>query len=394
VIRPAFLNALGIVCALGASSDEVVRRLFAGESGLIADDRYSPGRATPLGAYDGPLPPLDGLPVELHSRNNALVIAAARQIAPAVAAAVDRYGAHRVAVAIGSSTSGISESEGAIRHLLEDGRLPDEFHLAQQELASPARMVARALGATGPAHVISTACASSAKALASAARLLQLGLADAVVTGGVDTIGAFTLAGFDSLQLISTDRCNPLSANRKGINLGEAAALFLMTREPATVGLRGWGETTDGYHFSAPDPQGIGARMAIEQALVRGGASAKSVEYINLHGTGTHQNDATESVSIHATLGDAIPMSSTKPLSGHALGAAGALEAAFCWLTMQDENRTGRLPPHLWDGIADPALPELHIVAAGETLGHPPRLTLSTSFAFGGANAVLLLGRE
>ncbi len=160
------------------------------------------------------------------------------------------------------------------------------------------------------------------------------------------------------------------------------------------MSLRGWGETTDGYHFSAPDPQGLGAREAIEQALARGGASASDIEYLNLHGTGTPQNDAAESMSIHATLGDAILMSSTKPLSGHALGAAGALEAAFCWLTMQDENRAGRLPPHLWDGVADPALPVLRPVAPGETLGHPPRFTLSNSFAFGGANAVLLLGRE
>ncbi len=339
-------------------------------------------------------PTLDGLPLGLRSRNNAFAAAAAEQIAPAVAAAVERYGAHRVAVAIGSSTSGISESEGAIRCFLANGRLPAGFHLAQQELASPARMLAHMFGMYGTAHVISSACASSAKALASAARLLGLGVADAVVTGGVDTLGAFTLAGFDSLQLVSAHRCNPLSANRNGINLGEGAALFLMTREPATVALRGWGETTDGYHFSAPDPQGVGARLAMEQALTRGGVAASAIEYLNLHGTGTPQNDATESLSIHATLGDAIPMSSTKPLSGHALGAAGALEAAFCWLTMQDENRTGRLPPHLWDGVADPALPVLRAVAPGETLGHPPRITMSNSFAFGGANAVLLLGRE
>ncbi len=165
--------------------------------------------------------------------------AAAEQIAPAVAAAVERYGAHRVAVTIGSSTSGISESEGAIRCLLANGRLPSGFHLAQQELASPARMLAHVFGVSGPAHVISSACASSAKALASAARLLELGVADAVVTGGVDTLGAFTLAGFDSLQLVSAHRCNPLSANRNGINLGEGAALFLMTREPATVACAG-----------------------------------------------------------------------------------------------------------------------------------------------------------
>ena len=389
-----FLNDVGVVCPIGATRDEVTRRLFAGDSGVVPSDAYSPGRTFPVGIANAALPVLDEWPVQLRSRNNRLALAAIDQIRPAVQAAVSRYGADRVAVVIGTSTSGIGESEVAIRALVDTGSLPADFHYAQQELNSPARFVARALGLSGPAQVHSTACASSAKALASAARLIGLGVVDAAVTGGVDSLCAFTLAGFSSLDLLSSHRCNPTSVNRDGINIGEGAALFLMTREPATVSLRGWGESTDGYHFSSPDPSGNGARLAMEGALRRAGTETGAIEYVNLHGTGTRQNDAMETRVVHALVGDRVAVSSTKPLTGHTLGAAGAIEAAFCWLTMQDENAEGRLPPQLWDGAIDPALAPVRAVAIGDRLGHPPRIALSNSFAFGGANAALVFGRE
>lgn len=389
-----FLNDLGIVCALGNTRADVTRRLFAGESGVEVTDRFSPGRPLPIGQVTGRLPELDDWPVDLRSRNNRLVLAAAEQVRSAVRAVAERFGAGRVAIVVGTSTSGIGESEGAVRAHLETGRLPVGFAFAQQELHSPAAFLARALGLSGPAFVHSSACASSAKAMAAAARMLHLGLADAVVTGGADSLCAFTVAGFDALGLVSAHRCNPLSVNRDGINIGEAAALFLMTREPAVVSLRGWGESSDGHHFSAPDPSGRGARIAIEQALRHAALGAHEVEYVNLHGTATPANDAMESGVVSELFGERVPVSATKALTGHTLGAAGALEAAFCWITMQDENSRGRLPPHLWDGQPDPALARLSPVAAGTTLGRPPRHTLSNSFAFGGANAVLAFGRE
>jgi 3-oxoacyl-[acyl-carrier-protein] synthase-1 len=259
-------------------------------------------------------------------------------------------------------------------------------------MGSPAAMLAMALGVSGPAYVHSSACSSSAKAMASAARLINMGLCDAVLTGGVDSLCAFTVAGFSALESVSDAQCNPLSVNRRGINIGEGAALFLMSREPATVSLSGWGESSDGHHMSAPDPTGGGARLAITQALERAGINAADIDYINLHGTATPQNDAMESRVIHELFGDAVPVSSTKPFTGHTLGAAAAIEAALCWLAMQDEE--GRLPPHLWDGAADPALPILRIAAPGASLGRPLRWALSNSFAFGGSNATLVLGRH
>jgi 3-oxoacyl-[acyl-carrier-protein] synthase-1 len=336
---------------------------------------------------------MDAWPDASRSRNNSLALAAAHAIAPAIHAAVSRYGAHRVAVVLGTSTSGIAESETAMSAFVRDGRLPAEFHFAQQELVSSAHCVASAYGLRGPAYVHSTACASSAKAMAGAARLLRRGVADAVVTGGVDTLCTFTVSGFSALDLVSARPCNPLSANRDGTNIGEGAALFLMTGEPALVRLDGWGEASDGHHFSAPDPEGRGARAAMEGALQRAGDRPGAVEYVNLHGTGTRLNDAVESAVVYA-LFDEVPASSTKPLTGHTLGAAGAVEAAFCWLAMQDSNQRGVLPPHVWDGERDPALPPVRLVSRGDALGHPPRRTLSASLAFGGANAALLFARE
>ncbi len=392
-----YLTHLGMISPLGNTLDETKRRLLElAQSGVAPTDVYSPGRRLPLGRVNDAwlLPDSEELPLPDRSRNNRLALAALSQIHAAVASAIERFGGARVGVVIGTSTSGIAEGEIAVRELVVGGSLPERFHYGQQELGSPAAVLARAIGATGPAYVHSNACASSAKALASAARLISMGVCDAALAGGVDSLCAFTVAGFSALESVSATRCNPLSRNRDGINIGEGAALFLMSREPATVSLRGWGESSDGHHMSAPDPAGVGARLAVERALSRAGIGAAQVDYVNLHGTATMQNDAMETRIMHALFGDTVSVSSTKPFTGHALGAAGAIEAGLCWLAMQDENPTGKLPPHLWDGMRDPVLPELNIAEPGASLGHPLRWALSNSFAFGGSDATLVLGRE
>jgi len=389
-----YLNDCAIVCALGSGREAVAHRLLhEARSGLRVLDAYSPGRPLPVGQVDAVLPSADHLPLPLRSRNNRLALAALEQLRPAAEAAIARYGADRVGVVIGTSTSGVAETEAALAARLADGALPAGFHYGQQEMGSPAALIARELGAGGLAYVHSSACSSSAKALASAARLIRMGLCDAVVTGGVDTLCAFTVAGFSALDSVSASPCNPLGAGRNGINLGEGAALFLMSREPAPVALCGWGESSDGHHMSAPDPAGGGARISMLEALRRAGIGAGAIDYINLHGTATIQNDAMESRAVAELFGAEVAVSSTKPFTGHTLGAAGAVEAAFCWLAMQDDNPEGRLPPHLWDGIADPALPALNVARPGARLGRPLRWALSNSFAFGGSNATLVFGR-
>lgn len=391
--KPVFLNRLGIVCALGNGAQDVSHALFASDApgGLCVTDRYTPGRALAVGEVPVALPALDDVPVAMRTRNNALLCMAHAQIRDAVDAAVARWGAHRVAVIVGTSTSGIGEAEHALPLRREHGQWPEGFHYAQQEIGAPSAFVAAESGARGPAWTISTACSSSAKALASAARLLRAGLADAVIAGGADSLCGFTISGFSALEAVSEARCNPFSGNRCGINIGEGAALFLMTREAGPVRLAGWGETSDAHHMSAPEPQGTGAIAAIEQALARAGIAAAEVDYVNLHGTATPQNDAMESRAVMATLGDRVPASSTKALTGHTLGAAGALEAGLCWLAMADAEH--RLPPHWWDGVPDPELPALDFVVPGRRADAPLRYVLSNSFAFGGSNAALLFGR-
>jgi 3-oxoacyl-[acyl-carrier-protein] synthase-1 len=392
-----YLNQLGMISPLGNTLDETKRSLLElAQSGVAFSDAYSPGRPLPLGRVDPclVLPPMDRWPLPDRSRNNQLALAALKQIRPAAERAIERFGAARVGVVIGTSTSGVGEAETALRDYVSTGALPMRFHYGQQELASAATVLATELGITGPAYVHSSACASSAKALASAARLIRMNACDAMIAGGVDTLCRFTVAGFAALESISMTRCNPLSRNRDGINIGEGASLFLVSREPATVRLRGWGESSDGYHMSAPDPAGAGARLALEQALARAAVTAAEIEYVNLHGTATVHNDAMEAELIYQVIGDRVCVSSTKPFTGHALGAAGAIEAGVCWLAMQDDNVTGKLPPHLWDGIGDPKLPVLQLAAPTTRLGHPPRLALSNSFAFGGANVTLVFARD
>lgn len=388
-----YLNDLGLVCALGRGKAAVASSLFATDAprGVAACERYSTGRPLHLGCVEAPLSAIDALPAPQQSRNNALLLTALAEIRPAVDAAIARYGPARVAVLVGTSTSGILEAEQALQRLADAGEFTPSFHYHRQELGAPAAMLAGVLGVSGPSYVISTACSSAAKAMASAARLLRAGLVDAVVTGGADSLCRFTIAGFSALESVSAARCNPLSRNRSGINIGEGAALFLMTREPGAVRLAGWGESSDAHHISAPEPSGRGALAAMQAALQRAGIAPAAVDYINLHGTATPQNDAMESRAVAELFGLDTPLSSTKPLTGHALGAAGAIEAGIAWLTLAD-NPTGRLPPHWWDGARDPALPALRPVAPGESLGRPLRHVLSNSFAFGGSNACLLLG--
>jgi 3-oxoacyl-[acyl-carrier-protein] synthase-1 len=389
-----YLNQLGMLCALGATPGDIAAAMFAGRSGLRQDYLYLPAMALPIGAVDAALPSVDHLPLGERSRNNQLALAALAQIRPAVDAAIALYGADRIGVVVGTSTSGIAEGEAALRQYHQDGSLPAHFHYGQQELGSPAAALSSTLGLGGPAYTHSSACASSAKAMASAARLLNMGVCDAVITGGIDTLCAFTLAGFAALESVSQSRCLPFSANRNGINIGEGAALFLMSREEATVALTGWGESSDAHHISAPDPSGRGATLAIQQALQRAGLKPDDIDYINLHGTATLQNDAMESLVVNALFGDRVAASSTKPLTGHALGAASAVEAGLCWLAMQDSNPHGMLPQHVWDGVPDAALAPLQLAAPQQTLGRPLRRVLSNSFAFGGTNAALIFGRQ
>ena len=383
----AYLNALGVICALGRGQAAVSRSLFAGDcSGMRAESGWVPERTLPVGSVHGELATIPTQLGQQSSRNNQLLLEAALQIEGEIRQAIHRYGASRVGVVLGTSTSGIDEASRGIAQYLRDQHFPSDYDYQQQELSAPANFLADWLQLSGPAYVISTACTSSARALMSAQRLLDLGVCDAVLCGGVDSLCKLTLNGFGALEAVSNERCNPFSVNRNGINIGEAAVLFLMTKAPAAIALLGSGASCDAHHISAPEPTGKGALQAMRKALASAKVQPGQIGYLNLHGTATQHNDAMESLAVASLFPDGVACSSTKPMSGHTLGAAGALEAAFCWLSLAH----GRVPPHVWDGQADPTLPALQWAQAGDTL-EKPRL-MSNSFAFGGNNVSLIIG--
>ena len=390
----AYLNALGVICALGRGHAEVSRHLFAGDcSGMRAESGWVPERVVPVAAVHGELVPLPEQLREQSSRNNQLLLEAALQIEDEIRQAIQIHGPGRVGIVLGTSTSGIDEASRGIAHYLRDKQFPGDYDYQQQELSAPANFLADWLQLSGPAYVISTACTSSARALMSAQRLLDLGVCDAVICGGVDSLCKLTLNGFTSLEAVSAERCNPFSVNRNGINIGEAAVLFLMTREPAPIALLGSGASSDAHHISAPEPTGKGALQAMSKALSSAGLNPEHIGYLNLHGTATQHNDAMESLAVAHLFPHGVACSSTKPMSGHTLGAAGALEAAFCWLSLSADNPGHALPPHVWDGQPDPDLPALKWVTASEPLTSiAPRYLMSNSFAFGGNNVSLIIG--
>jgi 3-oxoacyl-[acyl-carrier-protein] synthase-1 len=294
---------------------------------------------------------------------------------------------------MGTTTSGVSDAEAAIRHRHATGSLSEDFHYAQLELGGAATFVAELLGVTGPSYTISTACSSGARALASARSLLQLGVCDAVIAGATDTLCGLTTNGFAALQAISDEITNPCSVNRKGLTLGEGSVMFLAMREAGGVQLRGVGEASDAHHMSAPDPEGFGAERAMRNALGDACLTPPEIRYLNLHGTGTPQNDLMESLAISRVFGESPPCSSTKSLVGHTLGAAGAMEAGFCWLVAAEESE-GRISliPHVYDGQLDPKLSRLRLATKDLRVAAGPVLT--NSFGFGGNNCSLVLGRE
>ncbi|MES2605834.1 MAG: beta-ketoacyl-ACP synthase [Pseudomonadota bacterium] len=391
--KAIYVNHAGIVCSLGADVAAVEQNLFAATRDtnyLRPTDSFSAGTVLPLGMVNSHL--ADTSLSDENSRNNRMLAAALSPLLPQIETLNARYGSHRIGVVVGTSTSGIAEAEAALR-CGGDGEVhfDSAYRYACQEYSAPSRFLSRWLQTSGPSWTQSSACTSGGKALASAARLLQLGVCDAVIAAGVDTLCRMTVAGFSSLSVVAKTRCLPFSRNRSGISLGEGAACFILSREPAKVRLAGVGESSDAYHISSPDPQGRGAIQAMQQGLKQAGLLPQHVDYLNLHGTATVQNDAMEALAVNHVFGSDIPCSSTKPLTGHTLAAAGAIEALFCWLTLQREDLL--LPPHVWDAEIDPDLSPLH------GLGRPSsanrvKAVMSNSFAFGGNNLSLVMVRE
>ena len=389
---PLSLSACTCVSAIGVGRAATLEALRSRRSGLrpYADS----GLSTWVGCVEG----LDEvrLPPELERfdcRNNRLasVGLAADGFAAAARAAARRWGPDRVAVVLGTSTSGIASAEDAYRRRdPASGRLPADFDYRHtQDLLSLPGFVRAALGLRGPASVLSTACTSAAKAFGEAAELMAAGLCDAAVVGGVDSLCDMTLHGFAALELVGRGPCRPFDTDRDGISIGEAAAFVLLERPEAgatgRVGLLGFGASGDAHHMSTPHPEGRGAIAAMRAALASAGLAAQAVDYVNFHGTGTRANDAAEDRAVLEVVGDGPPCSSTKGWSGHTLGTAGALEAVIAALCIEH----GLVPGCLNTRALDPAC---RCRIALDNRQGPVRHVLSNSFGFGGSNCSLVLG--
>lgn len=380
--KAIYIHDFSVICALGSDTITVRRSLLSEMPTTVAGSwKLTGGRTVPVGAVA-----MKPSPTDPDSLCNVMADRCLAEIDPSLWSIGDKS---RLAVVVGTSSCGLAENGTAFVKRIAEGRWPQGFRLAIQEFGNVAEHVARRTGAGGPVYGISTACTSGAKALASGARMIESGLADVVIAGGFDALCDLTLNGFGALEALSDDVCNPFSVNRRGINLGEGGALFVLSAQPAAIRLAGWGESADAHHISAPDPEGAGAEAAMRGALERAGRSASDVGYLNLHGTATKLNDLMEARAVMRVFGTDLPCSSTKPMTGHMLGAAGAGEAAFTIMALQ----AGRLPAHLWDGERDPEVPPIRLVdRTGET--SKMRAAMSCSYAFGGNNIALLLERS
>ena len=386
-MNPLAITSYTATSALGRGVAAMLEALRRGASGLKPNDF---DRAE-LHAFIGRVPGLEseavtGALAEFDCRNNRLAEVGLAQdgFREAVERARSKYGPKRVAVLLGTSTSGILQTELAYRARGAGGELPATFDYRHgQNLFSVTDFVRRSLGLEGPAATISTACSSSAKVFASASRYIEAGVVDAAVVGGVDSLCLTTMHGFTSLQLVSDEPCRPFDAARKGMSIGEAAGYALVEKTGSDLNLVGYGESSDAHHMSTPHPEGEGALAAMRQALSRGGLEPDDIDYVNAHGTATPANDRAEDRALVRLFGRRVPVSSTKGWTGHTLGAAGIIEAIVCFLALEHDlipatANTTRIEPGL----------ESQIVL--ETRHARVRHALSNSFGFGGSNCSLV----
>lgn len=389
---PLYIHACGSHSALGWTTEMIHQHLQQADTPnmQISTNWLNDGSETVVGVANGPLPTIDAKFAHQNTHNNRLALSALLQIEHSITQAIERFGVDRIAVIIGTSTSGIADGEHALTQWQQSGELPAGFDYHQQEMANTSRFIADYYGITGPSYTISTACSSSGRVYISAQRLLKAGLVDAVIVGGTDTLCKLTLNGFYGLEALSHQRCNPFSRNRDGINIGEAAAFMLLSLEKPNVNqpclaLLGAGDSSDAHHISAPHPEGNGAEQAMRKALNNAGLQASDVGYINAHGTATKLNDQMEAKAIERVFGNQVPVSSTKPLTGHTLGAASAIEAAICWHVLHYQLP---LPQQIHDGESG----EFNIALATPNQHLKQPIILSNSFAFGGNNVSLIFG--
>ena len=376
------LTDLGISCALGRGKDEVARNAFSADaSGMMRFEDFVWKQTVVFGKIRSDISNKD-------MRAKALLDIALDELSEKIESLKKEYDTSRLGIVLGSSNTGIDEAFMHIQKWLLTKEKPTEFDFEQIRLGTPAEYLQEKVKFEGPAYVVSTACSSSSKVFYSARALIENDICDAVLVGGVDSLCRFAMNGFYALDALSLQHTNPMSKNREGINLGEGVALFVMEKDKNGIYLAGIGESSDAYHLTSPDPSGAGAIKSMQKALEDAALNACDIDYINLHGTGTLHNDSMETLAVSNLFGKQTLCASTKPLTGHTLGAAGALELALSWLMLKEN----RIIPHVYDGDYDDTLPDIRLASGKEN--KVIKTILSNSFAFGGSNASVILRKD
>jgi 3-oxoacyl-[acyl-carrier-protein] synthase I len=390
-----YITAFGAINNLGNSLSEIRKTLtkqYCAQHYLVEENNWLlNNQNTWLGKVTADLPNIPSHLSQYTTRNNRLLYGAYLQIQSEIDNAISRYGDKRIAIIIGTSTSGIHEGDMNLKNYLQTHEHLPAFSYNQQELGDPSCFLTALLGLKGPSYTISTACTSSAKAIISGKKLIELGIIDAAIVGGADSLSRMPINGFNALESLSATPCTPFSQNRNGINIGEASALFLLTKdETSNIAILGTGESSDAYHISSPHPEGVGAEKAMQIALDDAKLTINNIGYINLHGTATILNDLAESKAVYRLFNQNLPpCSSTKHLTGHTLGSAAATELAISALLLKQDIY---LPQQDFSiSPFDETLDKINLVTSSMLLNTP--VVMSNSFAFGGNNASLIIGK-
>lgn len=371
--KTVYITKYDAICNLGSGIDEIYENALNAKSNFFTPDTdLIKGKEFLFGKINRELPVIAEEAYNL--RCNRLLLYLLNNMSNNIDLLIKKYGKNRIGVVTATTNSGIEE--------YEKDRNNKHF-----EIGNPAEFIKTHLGLTGFYESVSTACSSGIKAFAAAQKLINKNICDAVITTGVDSLAKLPIFGFNSLEVLSKDKSVPFSKNRNGINIGEAAALFIVEKEEKGIAIKGIGETSDAYHAATPDPKGYEAARAIKIALEKAGLSPDAIDYINLHGTGTVSNDLMEANAVYNIFGSCTEASSTKPLTGHCLGAAASLETALCCHILKNQT----IIPHIYDGDYDFSLPQINLITT--PVKKQINNVLCTSFGFGGTNAALVLGR-
>ncbi len=391
--KPVTISAYSAISHCGYGNAALYQALRGNRSSLAPLAVFEIPFITQVGEIYTPLPSISKDLKVYESRNAQVALAALNHPEDGVRSAIEqsksRYGVDRIGVVLGTSTSGLYESEAAYAKFLVQHKMPDDFNfVTRHAYQATARFLQKELGLEGPCYAISTACSSSAKAIAAGQRLIVSGVCDAVLVGGVDTLCRLTLRGFKSLDLLSATQCQPMDQQRCGINIGEAGALLVLERSSETTSTKAQllavGESSDAYHMSSPHPEGRGAMLAMNKALQFAGLEAGDIDYLNLHATGTRINDQVEALAVYQVFNE-VRCSGTKSLTGHTLGAAGALEAVIALLALQHQFIPGTANLENVDK-------EFNCQVIKNPIENQKlNIVMSNSFGFGGNNASLII---